>query len=313
MSPAVLTVGVDMGGTKCAGLLLSSENQVVAEFGQPTPSRDGADAVLATLTTVISTLIGTADRLDSTIDAIGIGVPGMITRSGELRFAGHLGGALGLPLPELIGKQFGVPISVDNDNTCAGYAEWKAGAAQGHFDVLFVGFGTGIGGGIISGGMLQRGANGFAGEIGHTTLDFAGPRCTCGRSGCWEMYASGTALGRMGSASYERTMTGIEVMEAAVRGEPRAVAVIDEFARNIGRGLVDLIMVLDPSSVVLGGGVLTRHDVLLPRIRASVHDLIGSAADLWPLPDIQVARFGPRAAAIGAAMRARELSTESAN
>jgi glucokinase len=309
VAPGVFAIGLDMGGTKCAGVLIDSNDLVVAEFSRPTPGREGRDAVLATLETVAATLFDVAQQHNSSVSALGVGVPGMITRSGELRFAGHLGGYVGLPLPALLEERFGVPVSVDNDNTCAGYAEWKAGAGQGHADLLFVGFGTGIGGGIISGNRLQRGANGFAGEIGHITLDAGGPPCTCGRQGCWELYASGLALGRQGSAALGGTMTGIEVMEAGVSGRPEAVSVLEQFARHIARGLVDLIMVLDPSSVVLGGGVLTRHDVLLPLIRSAVHDLIGGAADLWPLPDIQVARFGPRAAAMGAAFLARQKTS----
>ncbi len=295
-----------MGGTKCAGVLITADDVVLAEFARPTPGREGRDAVLRTLETVASTLFEVAVQHGGEVSALGVGVPGMITTSGELRFAGHLGGYVGLPLPSLLQERFGVPVSVDNDNTCAGYAEWAAGAGQGHDNLLFVGFGTGIGGGIVSGGRLQRGANGFAGEIGHITLDTGGSVCTCGRQGCWELYASGTALGRQGSAALGQTLTGIEVMEAGVSGRPGAVAVLEQFGRHIARGLVDLIMVLDPSSVVLGGGVLTRHDVLLPLIRTGVHELIGAAADLWPLPDIQVARFGPRAAAMGAAFLARQ-------
>jgi glucokinase len=295
-----------MGGTKCAGVLISADDVVLAEFARPTPGREGRDAVLRTLETVAATLFDVAAEHGGEVTSLGVGVPGMITTSGELRFAGHLGGYVGLPLPSLLQERFGVPVSVDNDNTCAGYAEWAAGAGQGHDDLLFVGFGTGIGGGIIAGGRLQRGANGFAGEIGHITLDTSGPSCTCGRQGCWELYASGTALGRQGTAALGQQLTGIEVMEAGVSGRPDAVAVLEQFGRHIARGLVDLIMVLDPSSVVLGGGVLTRHDVLLPLIRQGVHDLIGAAADLWPLPDIQVARFGPRAAAMGAAFLARQ-------
>jgi glucokinase len=290
-----LTIGLDMGGTKCAGVLLNAHDAVLAEFARPTPGREGRDAVLRTLETVAATLFDVAAQHNGTVRSLGVGVPGMITRSGELRFAGHLGGYVGLPLPALLSERFGVPVSVDNDNTCAGYAEWVAGAGQGHEDLLFVGFGTGIGGGIVSGGRLQRGAHGFAGEIGHITLDAAGPSCTCGRQGCWELYASGTALGKQGSEAFSRT---------------EAVAVLDQFCRHIARGLVDLIMVLDPASVVLGGGVLTRHDVLLPLIREGVKELIGSAADLWPLPDIQVARFGPRAAAMGAAFISRRLTLD---
>lgn len=304
---APFSIGLDMGGTKCAGVLLSADDVVLAEFARPTPGREGRDAVLHTLETVAATLFDVAAQHGGCVTSLGVGVPGMITRSGELRFAGHLGGYVGLPLPALLQERFGVPVSVDNDNTCAGFAEWVAGAGQGHEDLLFVGFGTGIGGGIVSGGRLQRGAHGFAGEIGHITLDAAGPVCTCGRQGCWELYASGTALGRQGSDAFGAPMTGIEVMEAGVSGRAEAVAVLDQFCRHIARGLVDLIMVLDPASVVLGGGVLTRHDVLLPLIRDGVRELIGSAAELWPLPDIQVARFGPRAAAMGAAFISRGL------
>jgi glucokinase len=300
----IAAIGLDMGGTKCAGLLLDHEDRVVADFALPTPGREGPQAVLATLVKVTETLLRVAGENDISVQGLGVGVPGLITKAGELRFAGHLGGKVLLDLPTLLRERFGLPVSVHNDNSCAGYAEWQGGAGQGHEDVLFVGFGTGIGGGIVSGSKLQYGANGFAGEIGHLTIDQNGLPCTCGRRGCWELFASGTALGRQGSEAFDRPVSGVEVMEAALAGNAVAVEVIETFSHHIAKGLVNLIMVLDPSVIVLGGGVLTRHDLLLPMIRSGVHSLMGGAG-LWPLPTIQVARFGPRAGAIGAAMLAR--------
>ena len=308
-------IGLDMGGTKCAGLLLDAAGQMVAEHIVPTPGREGPEAVLAALTGVAQLMFNKAAERELQVVGIGVGVPGLITLDGELRFAGHLGGRVGLRLGELLPARFGVPAVIDNDNTAAAYAEWVSGAAQGFGDVLYVGFGTGIGGGIISGGVLQRGANGFAGEVGHIAIDPLGPECTCGRRGCWELVASGLAMGRHGERAIEagtwippvgvmRPVRGIDVTDHAATGDVGALAVIEAFARHLAAGLVNLSMVLDPAVIVLGGGAMTRHDLLLPPVAARFRALLGGSADLRPIPALRGAQHGPRAGAIGAALLA---------
>ena len=308
-------IGLDMGGTKTAGLLLDADCRVISAHTLPTPSRDGPEAVLATLEAVTTRLRSDAAALDISVVALGVGVPGLVTITGELRFAGHLGGPVGLDLATLLPERFGLPTVVENDNTCAGYAEWSAGAGQGFDDLLYVGLGTGIGGGIIAGGVPQRGAHGFAGEVGHIVTDPLGGPCTCGRRGCWELTASGTALGRQAEqaitdghwiapSGLARPLSGATVMAQAALGVAGALQVLDGFARHLAVGLVDLTLVLDPGCIVLGGGAMTRHDLLLPAVRERFGHLLGDSSSARPVPELRAASFGPDAGAVGAALLA---------
>ena len=172
-------------------------------------------------------------------------------------------------------------MAVDNDATCATLAEWQAGAAQGFDDVVLVTLGTGIGGGIVAGGAIQRGAHGFAGELGHMVVDPDGPPCPCGRRGCWERYASGAGLamlarraaadGRLAAAvaaagSIE-ALRGEDVRAAALDGDDEASAVVDEFARWVALGLVNLTNLVDPAILVLGGGLAATPELYLPPVQ----------------------------------------------
>ncbi len=311
MTQSPVAIGVDMGGTKCHGVLITAENEVLAEHTVPTPGRDGAEAVYRTLCAVADSLFTYANGSHRNVGSIGIGVPGLITRSGELRFAGHLGGRIGLDLMSRIVERYALPTSVDNDNNCCAFAEWQAGAARGHDNALIVGFGTGIGGGLVLNGALQRGANGFAGEIGHISIDADGDICTCGRRGCWELTSSGSALGRQASQRFGFRTTGQRVVEMAMAGDVDARLVLDEFSGHIAVGLSSLIMVLDPSVIVVGGGVFTNPEALFPRVEKALANLIGGAGGLWPIPLLASAEFGPSAAAVGAAMQSRGVTVVS--
>ena len=304
-----------MGGTKTAGLLLTANGEVVGSHNMPTPARQGPVAVLATLEEVTENLLTQAQELRIEVVAIGVGVPGLVSNDGQLRFAGHLGGEVGLDLAASLPGRFMLPTVVDNDNTCAGYAEWTAGAGQGFDDVLYVGLGTGIGGAIIAGGVVQRGVNGFAGEVGHIVIDRNGELCTCGRTGCWELSASGTALGRQGEQAIidgcwnaapglVRPVSGTDVMDQAALGVDAALALVETFAGHLAVGLVDLALVLDPGCIVLGGGVMTRAELLLPSVRQQFRLLLGDMSCARALPELRAAHFGPRSGAVGAALLA---------
>ena len=316
-----MLIGVDLGGTKCAGVVLSDGNAVVAEAVRPTPI--GGDAVLATIIEVIDELVARAEtRAETQAETkaavradgaqqpvrIGVGVPGLVTPDGILRFAPHLFGVREVPLRDLLRARLpgGAHVVVENDNTAATWGERMAGAARGVDDVLYVGLGTGIGGGIISGGVLQRGHHGFAGEVGHMSVDRDGERCVCGRRGCWELVASGTALSRLAGRA------GEDVSAAARAGDAQALDVLDRFAGAVSSGLSNLIVTLDPAVIVLGGGVLDPPEPLLGLIRTRLSPTFGDAGSHRQLPDIRAAELGRRAGAIGAALLARDHSSAAA-
>ncbi|MFZ9630261.1 MAG: ROK family protein, partial [Ilumatobacteraceae bacterium] len=185
--------GIDVGGTKCLGVVLDASGQLVGEWRRPTPKTPDA---------LIETLVLLAGEM-APFDSLGVGVPGLVTRSGTLRAAPHLLEVSDFEVGALLTARLGLDVRVDNDATCATAAEWRLGAGVGSDDLVMVTLGTGIGGGVVAGGRLVRGAHGFTGEFGHMVVDPTGPPCPCGRRGCWERYASGTALARLGREAAE--------------------------------------------------------------------------------------------------------------
>jgi len=298
--------GVDVGGTKCLGVVLDEHDRVVAEAQVPTPK--GADAVIDAVVEVVEQLGGH--------DTLGIGAPGLVTRSGVLRAAPNLVDVQEFAVAALVGARLGERVEVDNDATCAAVAEWRLGAARGLDDFVMVTLGTGVGGGVVAGGRLVRGANGFCGEIGHMVVDPDGPPCPCGGHGCWERYASGAGLGWLGrravadgrlARSVElaggdvAAVRGEEVRTAALEGDTDALAVVDEFARWVALGLANITNLIDPKAFVLGGGLAASPELYLPPIRNWFGRLLYSP-HLRPHPELRFAELGPRAGAVGAAL-----------
>jgi len=324
---ADVAYGVDIGGTKVLGVALGTAERVVAEARVSTPGRRvdsdaGTDAAavgraVAAVVDELDTILG---RVGAPPAALGVGAPGMLDRAGRLRFAPNLPQAHGIDWNTLIGREVpGRRILIENDANFAALAEHRLGAAQGHAHVLMVTLGTGIGGGLIIDGRLQVGGHGFAGEIGHMVVDPAGPPCPCGRRGCWERYASGGGLGvlareaalagrlpevvRLAGGDAE-SVRGEDVSAAALAGDDDARRVVQEVGWWVGFGLANLVCVLDPQCIVLGGGLITAGDLLLDAARASFAELVegGSAR---PETVIVTAAFGERAGAVGAALAAR--------
>ncbi len=310
---AATTIGLDVGGTKVLGVGLDAGGAVVAEHREPTP-RGGA--------AVIEAMVETVRRLREVVPevaAIGAGVPGLVDRDGRLRFAPNLPGVVELPVRTLLEEATGLPVRVDNDATCALWGEHEAGVAQGCDDALLVTLGTGIGGGLLLDGQLVRGANGFAGEFGHMVVSADGIACPCGRRGCWERYASGSALGRLGREAADAgtgwrlvelaggdagEVRGEHVTEAAADGDPGALEVMESFARWFALGLSNLVAVADVRTCVIGGGLVEAGDTLLDPIRVAVaRSLVGG--DHRPPVDVVAAGLGEHAGAIGAAHLAR--------
>ena len=304
-----VSVGIDVGGTKCLGVALDEHGEVVAEDRRPTPRGTGS------LPRLIETLAELAGALGP-YDHLGVGVPGLVTREGVLRAAPNLDGVADFDVAGLLAERVGHPVEVDNDATCAATSEWLYGSAEGATDMVLVTLGTGIGGGLVAGGKLQRGKHGFAGEYGHIVVDPDGPPCPCGRRGCWERYASGSGLARLAreAAVGRRVSRVIElaggdpeavrgemVQQAAREGDDDSLRVIDDFGRWVALGLVNLTNVLDPEMFVLGGGLAVGADLYLDPIKSWFHELIYQP-ELRTMPDVAFAQWGERAGAVGAAL-----------
>lgn len=302
-------VGIDVGGTKAQGVALDLDGEVVATAHRLTPRGDGS---LDALIDVLAELSAELDHGPS----VGIGVPGLVTRTGVLRAAPNLDGVADFDIGHRLSERLGVAVAVDNDATCATLAEWQLGAGVGVDDLVLVTLGTGIGGGMVADGVLHRGANGFAGEFGHMVIDPDGPRCPCGRRGCWERYASGSGLAVLArdaatghrlhdvvrhAGGDPQAVRGEHVQLAARDGDPEALAVIDDFARWVALGLSNLTNAFDPAMFVLGGGLAAAGDLYLGPITRWFGQLLYQP-QLRPVPAIAFARWGPLAGAVGAAL-----------
>jgi glucokinase len=305
-------IGVDVGGTKVNALRVTADGKVLDRATLPTP--EDAD-------TPVDVLIDAARAvLDVDVSVIGVGAAGLLERStGVMRFAPNIAWR-DAPILARVHEAFGLPTVVDNDCTTATFGEWRLGAGRGHDDVLYVGVGTGIGGGIVMGGSLQRGARGFAGEIGHLVVEPDGPVCGCGNHGCWEVVASGNAIMRDGAAAVTRhehsaiailaggepdRVTGALVSQAARDGDATALGILAEVGHRLGQGIAGLVNVLDPSIVIVGGGVAEAGEQLLVPARASYLTHV-EGRELRADVGIVEAELGPDGAAIGAAVLAME-------
>jgi glucokinase len=313
-----VAIGLDLGGTKCLGLAVGPGGQVLAEHRVPTPAT-GGEPLLDVLATVVEDVAAAAGAKPG---SVGVGAPGLVDAAGVLRFAPNLRSAVDLPIAEGLGRRLGVPVHVDNDVTCAAYGEWTVGAAAGATDALLVALGTGIGGGLVVGGRLARGANGFAGEIGHMVVDPSGPPCPCGLRGCWERFASGGGLGRLAREAAEAgrapavvaraggeadRVRGEHVTDAAEAGDPGARAILDTFAWWLALGLANLTNVFDPGRIVIGGGLVDDAELWLDATRTAYAGLVVGAASRPEVP-IVAAMLGARAGAVGAALAATKKS-----
>jgi glucokinase len=307
-------IGVDVGGTKCLAVAVEPSGTVIAEHRVGTPGT-GEELI-----EVVSGAVDAVTAQAGPPAAVGIGVPGLVGLDGVLHFVPHRPYITELDLGRRLGERFGdVPLRIDNDATCAAWAEATIGAAAGCRNVLLATLGTGIGGGLVIDGVLARGANGFAGEIGHVIVDPSGPPCPCGQRGCWERYASGSGLGWLAreaavagraSALVElaggdpEAVRGEHVTGAARQGDPGALAVMAGFAWWLALGLANLANIVDPERIVLGGGMAEAGEILLAPTRQAFERLVEGVRHRPQIP-IVTARLGGRAGAVGAALLAR--------
>jgi glucokinase len=310
-----LAIGVDIGGTKVAGGVVDESGGVLALVRRPTPSDDVGETE-AVIAAVVAEL---AARYD--VVAVGIGAAGWIGNDrATVLFSPHLAWR-NEPLREALVDRIGLPVTGENDANAAAWAEYRYGSARGERVVVCVTLGTGIGGGLVVSGILSRGAHGVACEWGHMCVVPEGRRCACGNRGCWEMYASGSALARDARELAEvspvaahrllqlvdgdpAVLTGTDVTIAAREGDPAAVEIFTAMGRWLGRGIADLAAIIDPSVVVVGGGVSEAGDLLLaPAREAFATTLTGRG--FRPLAPIRLAALGPDAGLVGAADLAR--------
>jgi glucokinase len=313
-----LTIGIDVGGTKVLGAVVDVTGEVLAQTRRPTPAQDTSGIVAG----IVDTIEELAAEHD--VEGVGIGAAGWIdAKRSTVLFAPNLAWR-NVPLRDRVSAAVGLPVVVENDGNAAAWAEFTFGAARDADDsmALFT-VGTGIGGGIVLGGELVRGAHGIAAELGHIQSVPGGRICGCGRLGCVEQYASGNALIRFaqqvaiddpGSAKHLLSLTGgsVEAIDgptvtrAAQAGDPAAVSAFDQIAMSLAGAMADLVQVLDPQVIVIGGGVVEAGDLLVVPAREHFHHELAQRGRL-PVAEVRPALMGNQAGVIGAADLGRRL------
>ena len=308
-----LVVGVDVGGTKVLAALVDvsdPEAPVALEtLRRPLPGKADGRGDPGGLASLVAAMVSEVDPSGSA-EAIGLGLAG---------FVGLDGVAVGSPnVPQIVGVDVsaevlalcGLPVTVDNDANCVARVGLALSVPR-VTHLVAVTLGTGVGGGLVIDGRLVRGARGLAGEPGHMVVDPDGPPCPCGQRGCWERYASGAGLEMLGREAVaagllpagENELRGEDLVAAARAGGEGALGVMDQFARWVALGVANLVNLVDPELVVIGGGLADAVDVYLPAVLASLRDnpTVGRR-------DVRVeaAPGGALAGALGAALAAGE-------
>jgi glucokinase len=282
---------VDVGGTSVKAAVLDDRGATLRRHDAPTPVDEGPDAVVAAVRQAVRDLAG------PDIQAVGVVVPGVVeVGAGVARYSANLGWR-DVPLGALLADDVGVPIAIEHDVRAAGHAERILGRARGVADCLVVVLGTGIAGVVVSGGQHVRGATDLAGEIGHVPVYPDGEPCACGQRGCTETYASAAAIARRYFDRTGRRLTA-EQIGAARSTDPAAAGVWDDAATALGLALAGYTMLLDPSLVVLAGGLSAAGPALRDPVRVAL-----AARLAWrPAPAVELSPLGGRAGQYGAAL-----------
>ncbi|MFG1695819.1 ROK family glucokinase [Nonomuraea sp. NPDC049309] len=308
----MLTIGVDIGGTKVAAGVVDDNGEIVEHTLRPTAA-DRPDKVAETVADVVRELSEGRD-----IEAVGVGAAGFVDESRSvIRFAPNLAWREE-PLQKKISGLVGLPVVVENDANAMAWGETRFGAGRGQSHVVCLTLGTGIGGGLVFDGSLYRGRWGMGAELGHMQVQPGGRECGCGNIGCWEQYASGNALvkeaRKLADEHPERAATllalaggkieGEEVTEAARKGDEVSLEAFRSLADWLGQGMADLAAILDPGCFIVGGGVSRAADLFIDRAREAFAERLTGRGHR-PLAEIRLAELGASAGVVGAADLAR--------
>lgn len=302
-------VGLDLGGTALKWVVLDSQHDFVEQGQVPATPGDALDLVVRTATGLVS---------GHSSQAIGVGLAGLVTHpAGAFVWGPHLSGRA-IPYRSVLTDALGFEVAVDNDANLAAHAEWSVGAGERVDPMVMITLGTGIGVGVIIDGRVYRGAS-FAGEAGHMEMLPGGDECSCGRRGCWETLVSGAVLDRRAAehaladpaglvavhADGSRP-TGEHLAHAAAAGDVDAARSLSEAGRWLGKGIANLILMLDPRRVIVGGAAAAAGPGLFSAAQAVVAAAMSGYA-FRPEVAIEPARFGTWSGAVGAALAGRRV------
>ena len=308
-------VGVDLGGTNIAVGIVDGDGKIIAKKSVKTiPDREFEEIIKDMADCVSSLTEQTGINIDE-IHSIGIGSPGSLnTDDGIMVYANNFKHGVNVPMRKLMNKYIDKPVYLGNDANVAALGEVVCGAAKGVKNAVMITLGTGVGGGIIINGQIYEGQYSAGAEMGHIMLIHNGEQCSCGRKGCWEAYASATALVRQTKEAMKKnpeslmnemydveTASARTAFEAARKGDETAQKVVDNYIEYIGEGLVDVVNIFRPEILIIGGGVCNEGDNLLIPLRKFVNKY-AYGGTLNPEQIIKTAVLGNDAGIIGAAL-----------
>lgn len=308
-----LCVSIDLGGTKMRVAVIDRSGTLIQRDEEPTLAPQGREQTVERLTRIIAKLIFLAGNRK--LVGIGASLAGPVDPdTGTMNSPPNLPGWDGFSLKPLLEQTFNLPMWAANDATLGAIGEHSYGIGQGVTNLLYLTVSTGIGGGIIVDNSPILGARGFAGELGHMSIYRNGPLCTCGNVGCLETFASGTAVAKFARERLEGgqdslirkvvdgDLAGVNskmVMDAAGQGDPLAMELVEQFASNLGLGLVNLMHIFDPQMIVLGGGVSQSYQVYSAALNAAIRRHV--MAHLREHINVVVSTLGDDASLLGAA------------
>ena len=263
---------IDIGGTKTTAVIFNNQGETITDFKvKKSRTYEGEEVVFQNTIELIYEVLDEAQMTKKDIYGIGVAAPGLLDYRTGLIIDVPMMGWKDFPLGDRLREEFGVPVYVENDGNLGALAETHVGVAKGENTVLYQTISTGCGGGIVINGKIYHGRNGFAGEFGHVSINFSGPKCGCGGSGCFELYASGSAINsRMkrdiksgiksmafDSIGYDPEKVNGKILgDAAEKGDPYAISMLQQEGYYIGVGLANLINLFDPDVIVLAGGMV---------------------------------------------------------
>lgn len=273
-------VGIDVGGTKIAACLMDEEGKMPGRATFPTLASEGPKAVIGRIKQSFFEVLKQGQIEQNQVAALGIGMPGPLdTKKGIVKNTPNLPGWIDIPLLQILKSEINLPMVLENDANAAALGENLYGAGKGIDNFVYITISTGIGGGVVLNGRLFKGQDGNAAEIGHMTINFDGPRCGCGNQGCWEAYASGTALARFarekiaaGEATKIKELTGEEnikaehVFAAAKKGDKFALELIEKEGFYLGVGLANVVNAYNPKRIAIGGGLTHEWNMFYDRM-----------------------------------------------
>lgn len=317
----MFSIGIDLGGTNIAAGVVDSMGNIIAKASIPTQAQRHYTEIIADMAKVAMMACEKAGVDISKASGIGIGSPGTVdSKNGILVYTNNINFE-NVPMRDELNKHIKLPVHISNDANCAALGETaQTGAAKGYRNVILITLGTGVGGGIIIDGRIYEGNYSAGAELGHTLMVLDGEPCTCGRNGCWESYASATALIRQTARAIEKDkntimwdmiehdldkVSGRTAFDASRKGDKLALEIVKEYIKYLSEGLIDMINIFRPEIVLIGGGVCNEGEYLFEPVREYTKKYVYGGTRT-PMPPIEKAKLGNDAGIIGAAMLVRE-------